>query len=606
MSRRLHFSLPLLSKELLDLAGRSRTYLLRMAYAAILMFISFLALKNSIPPGARAASDYLGCGPAVMLALGYAQQIGLQLVLPAITCGAFTVEKERNTLGLLFLTKLGPWTILLEKFLSRLLVAWSFVVISGPVIAFCYGLGGITLDDLLAQILSLLVSSFTIVSFSILCSTWFRTSTTALVASYALIFGSRLLLQMVIYSALLTSSAIPATNTLRSVVLLGGISIDDLPYASWGFSPLYTTVLLCAVWVLISILSLRFARSLLVSRAFVPPDNALRLVWKWLDGMFERANRNPITRGIVIIRPTNRLPGDDPIAWRETTTRALGQTSHVIRLLILVEAPIILVMSLRGMMSMDMEGRLVIPAVQAVSWIALVLVTCVLSAGLIAGERARQTLDPLLVTPLLSHEIVRQKMAGVTRMIWICSVPIWTCLLIRLSQGAIFYFLIQASMLLIYPRTVAWIAMGHGLRSKTAMAAVLKSLLEISLICLLPLLLLAPEFLSLLRVSMHTRQFLSLLSFSSPLTMLLASEVGARPGMGEPRMLAMLVFNPPVALLLNTVFHNWLLKVKSAACLQQADVLLGRSRKPCPETRLSAVEEYLRTPEAKRNAAIEL
>lgn len=574
-----------------------------MAYATVLMLISFLVLKNSIPPGAQTASDYLGCGPAVMLAIGFAQQIGLQLVLPALACGAFTVEKERNTLGLLFLTKLGPWTILLEKFLSRLLLAWSFVVISAPVLAFCYGLGGITIDVLVAQVLSLLVSSFTIVSICILCSTYFRTTAAALLASYALIFLLRILLQVWLYQGLLMAGTIGAADLLRSVVLLGGISVEDSPYLKWGFSPLYGTVLLCLPWLLISLVSLRLARRLLVTRAFLPPSNPLRRAWQWLDGVFDRANRNPITRGIIVLRPAHRIPDQDPVAWRETTTRSLGQVSYLIRLLILVEAPVLAILCIRGMIDLDREGLGMVLVLQVVAWVVLILLTCILSAGLIAGERARQTLDTLLVTPMSSREIVRQKMAGVMRLIWICSVPLWTCLLLRIATDGILYFLIQASMLLIYPRQVAWIAMWHGLRAKTALAAVFKCLLDILLRCVVPFLLfteLAPMLLA--RGDGGLRQFFSILSFSSPLTMLIFSEIPASSRMGEFHLLANLAYNLPVAILLNTAFHYWMLQRIQSKCLDRADVMLGRKKTSGLEA--PAVEEYLRSSQARWNATL--
>ncbi len=578
MKLRPWFSLPLLGKELLDLSARPRTYLVRMAYATLLMLISFLVLQSAMPAGAT-PREILGSGLAVMLGVGYAQQIGLQVVLPAVTCGVFTVEKERNTLGLLFLTKLGPWTILFEKFLSRLLLAWSFVVISAPALAFCYGLGGITIDVLLAQILSLLVSSLAIVSISILCSTYFRTTSSALMASYVAIFCSRALVQVGLYSRLLNGRIIRPDELLRSVILQGGISIDDAPFPPGTFSPLYATLLLSLPWLLLSLLCLRLARRYLVTCAFISPSNLTKIVLGWLDRMYERANRNPVTRGIVVLRPTVRLPGNDPVAWRETTTRSLGQARYLFRIMLLVEIPTLVVLGSTKLTAPGEQGLGTVLVVQTVLWVGLTLFTCVLSAGLIAGERSRQTLDTLLVTPLASREIVRQKMAGVMRLIWICEVPLWTCLVFRFGvDGNVSYFLIQAAMLWIYPRLVAWIGMSHGLRSKTAMVAVVKSLLDVMLRCLVPYLLFSETLAIALEGVAYgsLRQLFSILSLCSPLTLLIATE--NTPALSSNIWVHNLTFNTPVAFVLNTAFHAWMLGFISSRCLDRADLLLGRKK----------------------------
>ncbi len=70
------------------------------------------------------------------------------LFVPAIVSGALTAEKERNTLQLLFLTRLGPWTILLEKLLSRLVPVATFLLVSLPLVFIAYLWGGLTQHDL--------------------------------------------------------------------------------------------------------------------------------------------------------------------------------------------------------------------------------------------------------------------------------------------------------------------------------------------------------------------------------------------------------------------------------------------------------------------------
>ena len=59
-------------------------------------------------------------------------------------------------------------------------------------------------------------------------------------------------------------------------------------------------------------------------------------------------------------------------------------------------------------------------------WILTVLIVTVQSTGLIAAEKAKQTLDVLLTTPLSSRDIALQKLAGLRRLMLVLAVPLLT------------------------------------------------------------------------------------------------------------------------------------------------------------------------------------
>ncbi|MFN5585347.1 MAG: hypothetical protein ACK5DR_08610 [Planctomyces sp.] len=87
--------LPLLRRELSELSARRRTYVIRVLGAVV------------------------------------------------IVAGVITMEKERKTLGLLFVTRLSPRVIVLEKPGSRLLPMLTLLLITFPMLAFAYSLGGL-------------------------------------------------------------------------------------------------------------------------------------------------------------------------------------------------------------------------------------------------------------------------------------------------------------------------------------------------------------------------------------------------------------------------------------------------------------------------------
>src|SRR5688572_3503195 len=112
-----HLGLPLLAKELLEQAARPRTYIVRTLYAALLFFFALLIFYFSSYESIANPLALFGRGREVFFNVVRLQFAGVLLFMPAITCGAITAEKERNTFGLLLLTRLSPTTILLEKLL---------------------------------------------------------------------------------------------------------------------------------------------------------------------------------------------------------------------------------------------------------------------------------------------------------------------------------------------------------------------------------------------------------------------------------------------------------------------------------------------------------
>lgn len=579
MGRVDHLSLPLLAKELVELSGRPRTYAIRVVYAGALLLISWLVLFASVGMGATSPLDILGRGRVVVLSVGVIQNISLQLLLPAIACGVFTIEKERNTIGLLFLTRLGPWTILFEKLLSRLVLTFSLILVGYPILAFGYALGGITLDQLFAQFLTLFVNSVAIICIAVMCSAYFRTTTGALLGSYFTLFMLRLGIAV---SSMVLFRFRPGTFTeeaLLGFLVMGGIN----PAAGVAFttSNLLIATLLAIPWMIISVVCVLLARWFLVRRAFLAPKSVLREIFKRLDGIFERANKNVLTRGIVLLRPTVRLPENNPVSWRETTTRSLGQARYLIRLLLLLEVPTLFILAASTLSGRDQVIIVYSTLIQTCVWLAMMLTICVLSASLISGERSRQTLDVLMTTPLQGRDIVLEKLAGIERLIWIFEVPLWTCVVVRcLTDQNILFAICHATMLIIYPRQFAWYGMWFGLRAKNAVIAVVKSLLALLCQCVGPFIIMYGLMITVVMLSGFRGPedaFLNVMlaiGYFSPLLMFGVSEASATTdNMGG----APLLVYPTVAVFISSAIHGGFLVWARRNCLLDADKNLGRA-----------------------------
>lgn len=590
MRQRERFALPLVARELVELSSRPRTYLVRVVYATLLLLIGWSTVFTYVPSGTRSSLDMLGVGARVLAVFQFWQYFGLLLVLPAIACGAFTVEKERNTIGLLLMTRLGPWTILFEKFISRLLLAFGFLVVSSPLIAFCYALGGVTVDQITASFVQMLISAIYVLSISMLCSAYFRSTSGALLGSYLLLAVLRPLTVLLCVVAVELVAGGTVVNHYREIIHsawnLSNPLADSQVALGWvGHSPSLSAIMMGLPWIFGAGLNLVLARYFLLRRAFIGPANLMKLFLEFVDRVFERANKNVVTRGVIVIPVTVTLPEDAPVAWRETTTRSLGQARYLIRILVFIESPIAVLCMLQLAMGEYRSVAFQSMLLDFVLWPILALVTCVMSAGLISGERSRQSLDVLCTTPITGAEIIRQKVAGINRLIWVLEVPLWTCMVFRLlTQADLVYFICRTVTLLLYPFLIVWIGMWMSLISRTSVVAIVRTLCSLLVLCFAPILL--AMLLGILMSPLHGLgvDFVSPLITLSPLTLFVVSEIGVNSWNGPWALF------PPVACLLSGIIHGWLLSFIRLDCLQRADILLGRARPVVDEVQENARE----------------
>jgi ABC-type Na+ efflux pump permease subunit len=208
------------------------------------------------------------------------------------------------------------------------------------------------------------------------------------------------------------------------------------------------------------------------------------------------------------------------VAWRETVKKSLGSTRYLVRLLVLLELPLLPLVS---MMLFDLiEGRqLVLPRPAGMVypvWFFAVLFVSVHATGAIANERSHQTLDVLLSTPLSSGEIVSQKLAGVWKLCFVLAIPFATAVLYELMTTAeahvayiptavntwtgegysqpvyrrwLHLFWSIASFLVYLP-LMAWLGLWLSLRLASRLRALVTQILLTVAVCAIPLLFISP------------------------------------------------------------------------------------------------------------------
>ena len=528
------FGLPLLAKELIEQSARKRTYVVRSLFALVLYATVLWSLYRTGATSYSSGISLLGAGRELYLSLARLEFLGIYLFLPAMTCGVLTAEKERDTLGLLLLTKLGPWTILLEKLLSRLVPMASFILLSLPLLSIAYSLGGIEAIDIAKLMWVLAMTALQVGSFSLLCSAWFRTTAAAFLASYLIgtlaIFVGAAFLELgcrwwliPMLNGVLSPPAAEWLDPARSGWLLGillfgpgvlnGAELmgNDLSNPSIPQQTLLDCVVMSFPLLGMSLVALIFARSILWKRAFVRPRNLLLWWFKSLDRFFHLANQNRLTRGTVLIHESSELPANRPIRWRETTKRSLGTTRYLIRFLLILELPLLLMIVWYLNHIFDTASNFHIITMILVLWIVAALVIVIQSTGLIGAERAHQSLDVLLTTPMKSAEIIEQKFAGVWRMTHMLWIPFATAYLLEISfqigvqelpdlrrwssksipflqRNALFFMSFRAILAVgFYLPALAWLGFHQGLRCRTQTQATLFTMVILLVICAVPL-----------------------------------------------------------------------------------------------------------------------
>lgn len=472
------WGLPLLAKELTELAARPRTFTVRVIYAAVLLVICYGVLVAYMP-SSRFAVNALGAGLPVLGTLSVLQTLGLYLVLPILACSTLTVEKERQTLDLLLITKLGPWTIIFEKFLGQLVPAIYFVMLSLPLLAFSYALGGLTLERIALAMLELVLTATRLAAVGIMCSAMFRTTSRALIATYLLVvvvgFCEFLIQAFLVSTAnqLMTrSSWIDFRLEFENVFSV----LNSNPILASSIAiPFATKIGLgCLSSLLCSGLCLVLARYFAV-----PP------VRGWIGWLFRiRMRFSAATRRPLISRD---ISGDRPIAWREGPRGSLvywwWKNSICLEVL-----PVLLILAYAAFTLDEFALRYVVATVYYCLWLAVTVRICTCAASLIVKERVHQTLDILCCTPLTAKDIINQKMDHVWRMVNLSRVSLIICVAFRTLFFPSGPYLIGAGLMIwLYPSVIAWQTMSCGMSARSSAGAILRSILTLAGWSIVPL-----------------------------------------------------------------------------------------------------------------------
>jgi hypothetical protein len=513
------FSLPLLGRELTERAARKRTYAGRVVYGLVLYTLFVFALRRLVGSAESDPTGFgvLGFGRSMFQQLVELQCWGVFLFQPALMAGVLTYEKERESFTLLLLTRMSPTKILIEKFLAGLFPMATLLLLALPLGAITMGYGGVS-PQLLATGVCVVVAAWLAVgAFSLLCSAWFRSPVSAMLAAYpggALVIllpaiGYSLRIRYVLWGADLRGLDVPdwlwslwPPEVFARVMAFqeAAGATGDLDGSALWARLLAETARLCAPLLICAAVCLLVARVVMVRRAvssggrerlFQPPQAARAAVssaLKWIHSLWPKHAA---------------LPGDEPVAWRESGRGLLGRRGRFLYFTLLAAGlTFALSLFLLGLYPRTAGPERLHHLSIALGAIAILVLT-VRSVGSLLSEHANQTLDILLSTPLGAAEILREKARALRRY----------SLLFGLILGVVFalegwseyqylpgevkwrlvgqYWICDALALLVYPPLIVWFAIFFALRLRARARAMIFALLFLALWLLGPRLILS-------------------------------------------------------------------------------------------------------------------
>lgn len=563
---------PLLGKELLEQSARRQMYIVRVVYALVLFGAFCIYYFRHLAEGPVLV---LGRGRGPFTFLVQAQLLTIFVFLPPLMAGALAQEKERETLGLLFLTDLTPWELILQKYFGRLIPMLTLLFLSLPLLAIAYSLGGVSTGMLYYGASTLFLTCLWVGALALECSAHEATTFQALVRCWGLCVVFVLFCWMGPFRFWMFSS-------LAATVRMGP--------SAFGLFPNYAPILFNQLLILIpTLLFLVRAKQILEARAFVQRRNPFRHQFKQLDqywkdlrkllrAILRRRDREANAYAQQVVRRGLDAIGDRGVWSPGSYLLVRMQIPNVLAFAIIFG--VLVLLTLIANLAINPKSGGAFSVVVGGIWILGLLTVPIQSANAVASERMNERLGPILTTPLPASEILGEWLGPVERWIQFLSQPLAVVILVEAVVKFItqdpgsarwanlaLYLGISLLTVWIYPGLVKWTCLWIGLRIRSQLRALMTSLLLVVAWCLLPLV--ASSYLA--QTRLLDADSIGALRFLSPVTVIGTAEAIGRAAAGagtNPRAMAMALIQIGLAAAL-----AWTVR---RHCLKNGDRYMGR------------------------------
>jgi len=502
---------PVFTYEITRLGRRRMTFILRLLYVLgvlALLALMYFSWLESVGYFRRGGPDRIPSERLSNFATTFFYTfVGVQyavivLLTPAYVAGTVADEKERKTLEFLLATDLRNREIIFGKVAARVTNLLMYVLAGLPVIAFMQLFGGIDPDQLLAATAATVLTVVGLSALSIAFSVAMRRPRDAIALTYLAIIvyvaGSAFLAFYVLATQMYLSrigaapiqflgfqiDALEALDAVKVVTdwLAAGNALYAVPSLVGPFSggataaAVGTALFRYAVfWGLATALFLGYSvwrlRAVALYQSYGAPKQAAR----------GRAARAAKARPAV---------GDDPMLWKEVFVEGgikggcLGWFLSLAIIGLVFMFPLIFVYMIFIGPPVHMTGaRRWEEFTEAMNiWcrfatgglgFLLMMAAAVRGAGVVSGERDRDTWVSLMSTPLTAWEMLRAKWLGCVfglRRGYVMLLMVWA---LTLAVGAVDPPMILATILYttVFVSAFAWVGVWYSITCRTTLIA---------------------------------------------------------------------------------------------------------------------------------------
>jgi ABC-type transport system involved in multi-copper enzyme maturation permease subunit len=417
---------PLFYYELVRLARKGRSTVLRCAYALTLLAALFLAYNARFPEYDLWSPSLLPAKPQSALELSrlaqgfvYAilrvQTLAVFVLAPVYIGSAIAEERERGTLDLLRMTHLSAREVVLGKLAARVVHLGGVLLAGLPLLALTQIWGGV---DFRLLLMAFLASGLNLLSVGAVCvvqSAMFRSTRMAIFASYLVSLG--LLLSCTVLAG-------TPSELFRELSEAMAVSASG-PARGRPGPPAAETVIFPALafWVTANGIAFLCFTTWAIFRLYSPIHPAGEKVAP--DDEPTRPREDPGKDVLPPGRPRLLPPvGDSPLLWKEKN-RAVGESaSTALERLFSKPAVALLLPGLWAAMLFlarreawdDPDATQTMDVVSRSAAVLLAGLWCgavaFVAAGGVSGERERRTLDVLLTVPASRAALLGAKWLG--------------------------------------------------------------------------------------------------------------------------------------------------------------------------------------------------
>ncbi len=178
---------PVYKRETMVSARSFRLALILVFFNTILALVVLLNMYSVLERVKLTAEIQYSSFTNLYIFVTVVEFVMLMFIMPALTAGSISGERERQTLDLLLTTTMKPSDIILGKLTSSFGTMFLMIVSSFPLLAVSFVYGGVMIYDVFLLLLCYLAVALLCGSMGICFSSLFKRSTIATVVSYGVL-----------------------------------------------------------------------------------------------------------------------------------------------------------------------------------------------------------------------------------------------------------------------------------------------------------------------------------------------------------------------------------------------------------------------------------